>query len=155
MVAKFTISVNGKSRDVDVLPDTPLLWVLREQLDLPGTKYGCGLGGCGACTVLLGDRAQRSCQLPISEVRDQKITTIEGLSKDGSHPLQKAWMEEDVPQCGYCQTGQIMAAAGMLRSNPNPTDQDIDDLMSGNFCRCGTYDRIRKAIHRAIKEGAK
>lgn len=154
-MAKFTISVNGKNRDVDVLPDTPLLWVLRDQLGLLGTKYGCGLGGCGSCTVLLGDRAQRSCQLPMSEVRDQRITTIEGLSENGTHPVQKAWLEEDVPQCGYCQTGQIMAAAALLKGNPNPSDQDIDDLMGGNFCRCGTYDRMRKAIHRAAKEGVK
>lgn len=154
-MAKFTITVNGKQRDVDVLPDTPLLWVLRDQMGLTGTKYGCGLGGCGACTVLLGDAATRACQVPISEVKDKKVTTIEGLSADGSHPLQKAWMEEDVPQCGYCQTGQIMAAAGLLKQKPQPTDQDIDDLMSGNFCRCGTYDRIRKAIHLAAKGGTK
>lgn len=151
-MAKFTLTVNGKRSEVDVLPDTPLLWVLRDHLGLLGTKYGCGLGGCGACTVLIGDRATRCCQVPISELRDQNVTTIEGLSAKGDHPLQKAWQEEDVPQCGYCQSGQIMAAAALLKQNPNPTDEDIDSLMSGNFCRCGTYDRIRKAIHLAAKE---
>jgi len=151
-VAKFSLTVNGKRSEVDVLPDTPLLWVLRDPLGLLGTKYGCGLGGCGACTVLLGDRATRSCQIPISELRDQKVTTIEGLSSKGDHPLQLAWQEEDVPQCGYCQSGQIMAAAALLKQKPNPSDEDIDSLMSGNFCRCGTYDRIRKAIRLAAKE---
>ena len=153
-MAQFTISVNGKSQTVDVLPDTPLLWVLREQLGLYGTKYGCGLGGCGCCTVMVDGRATHSCQLPISEIRDRKVVTIEGVSVNGDHPVQKAWLEEDVPQCGYCQTGQIISAVALLTAKPKPTDEDIDELMASNFCRCGTYDRIRKAIHRAAKEMA-
>lgn len=129
----------------------PLLWVLRDILHLTGTKYGCGMAQCGACTVHLNGEAVRSCVTPVRRAENQTVITIEGLSKDGSHPLQRAWIEEDVPQCGYCQSGQIMAAAVLLRENPNPTDQDIDDAMSGNICRCGTYPRIRKAIHLAAK----
>ncbi len=151
-MAKFTLSVNGKNREVDVFPDTPLLWVLRDQLGLLGTKYGCGLGGCGACSVLLDDKSTRSCQTPISEVKTAKVVTIEGLSANGTHPVQKAWLDEDVPQCGYCQSGQIISTVALLKANPKPTDQDIDDLLGGNICRCGTYERIRKAIHRAAGE---
>jgi isoquinoline 1-oxidoreductase alpha subunit len=152
----ITLTVNNQSYTVDVEPTMPLLWVLRDVLHLTGTKYGCGMAQCGACTVHLNGEAVRSCVTPVSRAQDQKVITIEGLSGNSSHPLQKAWAEEDVPQCGYCQSGQIMAAAVLLRENPNPTDQDIDDAMSGNICRCGTYQRIRKAIHRAAslqKEG--
>lgn len=134
---------------VDVPSDTPLLWVLRDSLNLHGTKYGCGIGQCGACTVHLGGVAVRSCTLPVSGAVNQKITTIEGLSHDGSHPVQQAWREIDVPQCGYCQTGQIMSAAALLTKHPKPTDSDIDSAMNGNLCRCGTYLRIRQAIHKA------
>jgi len=130
-------------------PDTPLLWVLRDELRLTGTKYGCGEGQCGACTVHVDGAALRSCVVPVSSVARQKITTIEGLSSDGRHPVQRAWIEEDVPQCGYCQPGQMMTAASLLAYRPKPTDAEIDDAMSGNICRCGTYPRIRKAIHRA------
>lgn len=150
------LTINNKNFTVDIEPSTPLLWVLRDILHLTGTKYGCGMALCGACTVHLNGEAVRSCVTPVSRAAKQTITTIEGLSKDLSHPLQLAWIEEDVPQCGYCQSGQIMSAAVLLRENPNPTDQDIDDAMSGNICRCGTYQRIRKAIHRAAqiqKEG--
>jgi len=146
-VAKFT--VNGKAIDSAAAPDTPLLWVLREDLGLTGTKFGCGIGQCGACTVHIDGDAAKSCQLPISAVEGRSITTIEGLSDDGTHPLQVAWIEEQVPQCGYCQSGQIMAAAALLTDTPKPTDTDIDNAMSGNICRCGTYQRIRKAVHRA------
>jgi isoquinoline 1-oxidoreductase subunit alpha len=152
----ITLSVNNQSYTVDVEPTMPLLWVLRDVLHLTGTKYGCGMAQCGACTVHLNGEAVRSCVTPVSRAVGQKVITIEGLSSNSSHPLQRAWAEEDVPQCGYCQSGQIMAAAVLLRENPNPTDQDIDDAMSGNICRCGTYQRIRKAIHRAAslqKEG--
>jgi len=145
----FTLNVNGKSVTVDVPADMPLLWVLRDVLDLRGTKFGCGLGQCGACTVHMRGNAVRSCQTPVSTAAGAPITTIEGLSADGSHPLQRAWEELDVPQCGYCQAGQIMAAAAMLRRNARPTDADIDLAMSGNLCRCATYTRIREAIHRA------
>lgn len=145
----FQIRVNGKSNTVDVPADTPLLWVLRDVLDLKGTKYGCGLGLCGACTVHLGGQAVRSCMTPVSAATKAPITTLEGLSPDGSHPLQQAWLELDVPQCGYCQAGQIMNAAALLAKNPKPTDQDIDSAMHGNLCRCATYLRIRQAIHRA------
>ncbi len=145
----FQIRVNGKSNTVDVPADTPLLWVLRDILDLKGTKYGCGLGLCGACTVHLGGQAVRSCMTPVSAATKAPITTLEGLSPDGSHPLQQAWLELDVPQCGYCQAGQIMNAAALLAKNPKPTDQDIDSAMHGNLCRCATYLRIRQAIHRA------
>ena len=146
---RFTLNVNGKSSTVDVSPDMPLLWVLRDVLDLHGTKYGCGISQCGACTVHLGGRPVRSCQTTVSAAAGAQITTIEGLSPDGSHPLQLAWQEVDVPQCGYCQAGQIMSAAALLARNPKPTDRDIDTAMNGNLCRCATYLRIRQAIHRA------
>jgi aerobic-type carbon monoxide dehydrogenase small subunit (CoxS/CutS family) len=145
------LKVNGKDHAVDVSPDTPLLWVLRETLGLTGTKYGCGMALCGACTVHLDGEAVRSCVTPVSRAAGRKITTIEGLSPDLSHPLQRAWIAEDVPQCGYCQPGQIMAAAVLLRENPRPTDADIDEAMTGNICRCGTYQRIRRAIHLAAR----
>ena len=148
-MAKLTLTVNGRARTVNVDPDTPLLWVLRDELRLTGTKYGCGEGQCGACTVHVDGAAIRSCVTPVSSVARQKITTIEGLSPDGQHPVQRAWIEEDVPQCGYCQPGQIMTAASLLAFRSKPTDAEIDDAMSGNICRCGTYPRIRKAIHRA------
>ena len=148
-MAKLTLTVNGQARIVNVDPDTPLLWVLRDELSLTGTKYGCGEGQCGACTVHVDGAAIRSCVTPVSSVARQKVTTIEGLSPDGRHPVQRAWIEEDVPQCGYCQPGQIMTAASLLAFRSKPTDAEIDDAMSGNICRCGTYPRIRKAIHRA------
>jgi isoquinoline 1-oxidoreductase subunit alpha len=144
-----TFTLNGKSTTVNVDPQMPLLWVLRDTLDMTGTKFGCGMALCGACTVHINGEAARSCITPISSVQGKKVTTIEGLSTDGSHPVQKAWIAEDVPQCGYCQSGQIMSAAALLAKKPKPTDADIDDAMSGNICRCGTYQRIRKAIHRA------
>jgi aerobic-type carbon monoxide dehydrogenase small subunit (CoxS/CutS family) len=144
-----TFKVNGKSATVDVPPDMPLLWVLRDVLDLKGTKYGCGMAQCGACTVHLGNEAIRSCVTPVSKAAGAEVTTIEGLSTDGMHPLQRAWEELDVPQCGYCQAGQLMMAAALLAAVPKPTDADIDDAMDGNLCRCGTYLRIRAAIHRA------
>ncbi|GAB4250867.1 MAG: (2Fe-2S)-binding protein [Saprospiraceae bacterium] len=150
-MAKFNLSINGKQHEVDVDPSTPMLWVLRDHLDLVGTKYGCGIAQCGACTVLLGDVAVRSCSLPVSQVGQQKITTIEGLSENGDHPLQLAWLENDVPQCGYCQAGQIMNAAALLKANPNPTDEEIEAAMNGNICRCGTYTRIKKAIKAAAQ----
>jgi isoquinoline 1-oxidoreductase subunit alpha len=143
------LTVNGRSQTVDVPADTPLLWVLRDVLNLPGTKYGCGIGQCGACTVHLGGQPVRSCMTPVSSAANAKITTIEGLSADGTHPLQIAWKEIDVPQCGYCQAGQIMTAAALLVKHPTPTDQDIDTAMNGNLCRCGTYVRVRQAIHSA------
>jgi aerobic-type carbon monoxide dehydrogenase small subunit (CoxS/CutS family) len=143
------ILVNGKSHQVDVSSDTPLLWVLRENLGMTGTKFGCGIAQCGACTVHLDGQPTRSCVTPVAAAKGKKITTIEGLSADGSHPLQKAWIAEEVPQCGYCQSGQIMSAAALLATKPKPTDADIDSAMSGNICRCGTYQRIRRAIHRA------
>ena len=143
------LKVNRKAQSVDVNPDTPLLWVLRENLGLTGTKFGCGMALCGACTVHLDGQAVRSCVTPVSRAAGKEVTTIEGLSSDLSHPLQRAWIAHDVPQCGYCQSGQIMSAAVLLRENPKPTDADIDDAMSGNICRCGTYQRIRRAIHRA------
>jgi isoquinoline 1-oxidoreductase subunit alpha len=145
----ISLTVNGTSQHVDVSPDTPLLWVLRDNLGLTGTKYGCGMALCGACTVHVNGQATRSCVMPISAAAGKSVLTIEGLSHDGSHPLQRAWIAEEVPQCGYCQSGQIMAAAVLLRENPRPSDADIDDAMSGNICRCGTYQRIRRAIHRA------
>ena len=141
--------VNGKSASVDVDPAKPLLWVLREDLGLTGTKFGCGMALCGCCTVHLNGDAVRSCVTPVGRADGQKITTIEGLSSDLSHPVQQAWLAEQVPQCGYCQPGQMMSAACLLANNPNPSDTDIDDAMSGNLCRCGTYQRIRQAIHRA------
>jgi aerobic-type carbon monoxide dehydrogenase small subunit (CoxS/CutS family) len=146
---KYTLKVNGKTATVDVPPEMPLLWVLRDELDLKGTKYGCGIRQCGACTVHLRGSPVRSCSTPMSEVRDREITTIEGLSPDGTHPLQKAWDELDVPQCGYCQAGQIMSAAALLAKTPRPTNDDIDEAMNGNICRCATYPRIRAAIHKA------
>ena len=147
------LTVNGEEHTVDVSPDTPLLWVLCDTLGLTGTKYSCGIGLCGTCTVHVDGEAIRSCVTPVSEVTGQEITTIEGLSPDGTHPVQQAWTAENVVQCGYCQPGQIMAAAALLAKNPNPTDADIDAAMSGNLCRCGTYQRIRRAIHRAAEEG--
>jgi isoquinoline 1-oxidoreductase subunit alpha len=150
----FTLNVNGKSVTVDVPGDMPLLWVLRDVLDLRGTKFGCGLGQCGACTVHLRGNAVRSCQTAVSSAAGAAITTIEGLSPDGSHPLQRVWEELDVPQCGYCQAGQIMSAAALLRRNPRPSDADIDVAMSGNLCRCATYTRIREAILRAAGANA-
>ena len=145
----INLSVNRKPHSVDVNADTPLLWVLRENLGLTGTKFGCGMALCGACTVHLNGEAVRSCVTPVSRAAGKEVTTIEGLSPDLSHPLQRAWIAEDVPQCGYCQSGQIMSAAVLLRENSKPTDADIDDAMSGNVCRCGTYQRIRSAIHLA------
>jgi isoquinoline 1-oxidoreductase alpha subunit len=147
----ITFTLNGKSQSVDVDPQMPLLWVLRDTLNMTGTKFGCGMALCGACTVHINGEASRSCITPISAVAGKKITTIEGLSADGSHPVQQAWIEIDVPQCGYCQCGQIMSAAALLTKKATPTDADIDDFMSGNICRCGTYQRIRKAIHRAAE----
>jgi len=146
---KTSFKVNGKPVSVDVPEDMPLLWVLRDVLDLKGTKYGCGIAQCGACTVHVAGEAKRSCVTPVSRVAGAEVTTIEGLSADGSHALQRAWEELDVPQCGYCQAGQLMMAASLLASVPKPTDQDIDEAMDGNLCRCGTYLRIRAAIHRA------
>ncbi len=144
----YTLKVNGKTHSVDVPPDTPLLWVLRDVLDLPGTKFGCGIAQCGACTVHVKGTPIRSCSLPVSAVSGD-VTTIEGLSADGGHPVQRAWQEIDVPQCGYCQAGQIMSAAALLTKTPKPTDAQIDTAMNGNLCRCATYLRIREAIHRA------
>jgi aerobic-type carbon monoxide dehydrogenase small subunit (CoxS/CutS family) len=143
------LTVNQKAVQVDASPDTPLLWVLRDHLDLKGAKYSCGVGSCGCCTVLVDGRPVRSCITPVSAVANAKITTIEGLSADGSHPVQKAWRQVDVPQCGYCQSGQIMAAVALLQRTPKPTDEQIDTAMQGNLCRCGTYARIRQAIHTA------
>ena len=143
------LTVNNQTMQVDAAPDTPLLWVLREQLGLKGAKFGCGVGSCGACTVIVDGRAVRSCITKVSAVAGSKITTLEGLSADGTHPVQKAWDEVDVPQCGYCQSGQMMSAAALLEHTPKPTDAQIDTAMNGNLCRCGTYARIREAIHRA------
>ena len=147
----LTLNINKKTYNVDVDPDTPLLWVLRDTLGLVGTKYGCGIAQCGACTVHLNGETVRSCVTKVSRAAGQKVVTIEGLSANNDHPLQKAWIELDVPQCGYCQSGQLMSAAVLLRENSHPTDQDIDDAMDGNICRCGTYLRIRKAIHLAAE----
>jgi len=149
----YTLRINGQSKTVDVAPEMPLLWVLRDTLSLKGTKFGCGVGACGACTVQLNGMAVRSCQTPVSTVGNRDVKTIEGLSPDGSHPLQKAWMDLDVPQCGYCQAGQLMTAAALLAMTANPTDAEIDSAMTGNLCRCGTYVRIRKAIHQAANGG--
>lgn len=145
----ISLTVNGRRQTVDVAPDTPLLWVIRETLGLTGTKFGCGMALCGACTVHLDGEAIRSCVTPVSAAADRRVTTIEGLSPDATHPLQLAWVAEDVPQCGYCQSGQIMSAAALLARRPNPTDADIHAAMAGNLCRCGTYPRIRRAIQRA------
>jgi len=150
-MATYDLNVNGKSISVDVDSDTPLLWVLRDTIGLVGTKYGCGIAQCGACTVHIDGTASRACTVAISSVDDKSITTIEGLSENGDHPLQKAWRKHDVPQCGYCQAGQIMSAAALLKNNSRPSDTDIDDAMHGNICRCGTYTRIREAIKSAAK----
>ncbi len=154
----ISLKVNGKRYEVEVLPEIPLLWVIRENLGLTGTKFGCGMALCGACTVHVNGQAVRSCVTPVSSVVGKEIITIEGLSANGNHPVQRAWIAEDVPQCGYCHSGQIMSAAALLAENPKPTDADIDEAMSGNICRCGTYQRIRRAIHRAARmmaEGGK
>lgn len=148
-MAKYNLKINGKTRQVDVDPTTPVLWVLRDHLDMVGTKFGCGMAQCGACTIHLDGNAVRSCVLPVSSIGTQAITTIEGLSQNGDHPVQKAWVEHDVPQCGYCQAGQMMSAASLLKAVPNPSDEDIDAFMSGNICRCGTYTRIKAAIKTA------
>jgi isoquinoline 1-oxidoreductase subunit alpha len=148
-MAVFNLSVNGKKQQVDVDPATPMLWVLRDHLDLVGTKFGCGIAQCGACTIHLDGTAIRSCQMPVSAVGDKAITTIEGLSENGDHPVQKAWLEHDVPQCGYCQAGQIMTASALLASNPQPSDDEIEAAMNGNICRCGTYLRIKAAVKTA------
>ena len=151
----YSVTVNGQPRRVDVAPDTPLLWVLRDTLALTGTKYGCGLGVCGACTVHLDGEAARACSVAVSEVGARRVTTIEGLSSDGSHPVQRAWLAEDVAQCGYCQPGQIMQAVALLAKTPKPSDADVDAAMRDNICRCGTYQRVRRAIHRAAAERGK
>jgi isoquinoline 1-oxidoreductase alpha subunit len=153
-MALIRITVNGQSRAVDVVPDMPLLWIVRDELGLTGTKFGCGVGVCGACTLLEGKRAVRSCQIPAHEAAGRQFTTIEGLSADGSHPCQRAWLEVDVAQCGYCQPGMLMTACALLARKPVPTDDDIDGAMSDSVCRCGTYPRIRKAIHLASRLGA-
>lgn len=151
-MAVFDLNINGIKQQVDVDPSTPVLWVLRDHLNLVGTKYGCGIAQCGACTIHLNGAAMRSCMLPVAQVGNQPITTIEGLTEKGDHPLQEAWLEHDVPQCGYCQAGQIMSAAALLKSNPSPTDADIDAAMNGNICRCGTYTRIKAAIKTAANK---
>ncbi len=151
-MAKYSLKINGKTQKLDVDPSTPMLWVLRDHLNMPGTKYGCGIAMCGACTVHLNGVAIRSCQMPVSAVGKQEIRTIEGLSENGTHPVQEAWLEHDVAQCGYCQSGQIMSAVALLKTNPKPNDEDIDAAMSGNICRCGTYLRIKEAIKTAAKK---
>lgn len=151
-MANFTLNVNGQKHEVDVDPTTPILWVLRDHLKLVGAKYGCGIAVCGSCTIHLEGVAMRSCMLPVSQVGNQAVTTIEGLSENGDHPVQKAWLEHDVAQCGYCQTGQIMNAAAFLNSNPNPSDEEIEAAMNGNICRCGTYTRIKAAIRTAAEK---
>tara|TARA_A100000171_G_scaffold43563_1_gene45683 strand:+ start:2146 stop:2601 length:456 start_codon:yes stop_codon:yes gene_type:complete len=148
-MTSIQLNINGKQMSVDVDPNTPLLWVLRDHLSLKGTKYGCGISQCGACTVHLNGTAIRSCSFPVSAAVNQPITTIEGLSENGDHPVQKAWLEMDVAQCGYCQPGQIMSAVALLKANPSPTDQEIESSMNGNFCRCGTYVRIKQAVKKA------
>jgi aerobic-type carbon monoxide dehydrogenase small subunit (CoxS/CutS family) len=150
-MAQYNLTINGKSLSVDVDPNTPMLWVLRDHLDMVGTKFGCGIAQCGACTIHLDGAAIRSCQLPVSAAEGAEITTIEGISENGDHPVQKAWLEHDVPQCGYCQAGQIMSAVALLKDNPTPSDEDIDNAMNGNICRCGTYTRIKAAIKTAAK----
>ena len=152
-MAKYTLTVNGEARSVEADPTMPLLWVLRDLLELTGTKYSCGIGQCGTCTVHLNGAPIRSCSFPVSAAASQPITTIEGLSANGDHPVQAAWQKVDVPQCGYCQAGQIMSATALLASTPNPTDEEIDASMSGNICRCGTYQRIKAAIHLAADKG--
>ena len=152
-MATYNLNINGKMQTVEADSDTPILWVLRDAVGLVGTKYGCGIAQCGACTIHLDGQAMRSCQLPVSAVEGKKITTIEGLSADASHPLQEAWREHDVPQCGYCQAGQIMNAASLLSNNSSPSDEDIDNAMRGNICRCGTYNRIKAAIKTAAGNG--
>lgn len=149
---RISLVINGRSHTVDVPAEMPVLWVIRDVVGLTGTKYGCGIAQCGACTVHLNGRPVRSCTTPVSAVGDQEVTTIEGISSDGSHPVQRAWIAEDVPQCGYCQSGQIMSAAALLAEHAKPTDDEIDAAMAGTICRCGTYDRIRRAIHRAATE---
>lgn len=149
----FQLTVNGQARSVEADADTPLLWILRDELNLVGTKYGCGIAQCGACTVHVNGTAMRSCSLPVSNAVNQDITTIEGLSEKGDHPVQQAWREHDVPQCGYCQAGQMMSAAALLKENPNPSDTDINEAMRGNICRCGTYNHIRDAVKSAAKMG--
>jgi isoquinoline 1-oxidoreductase alpha subunit len=151
-MATFNLKINGETKKVDVDPKTPVLWVLRDHLNMTGTKYGCGIAACGACTIHLNGTAVRSCLLPVSAIGNQEITTIEGLSANGDHPVQKAWLELDVAQCGYCQTGQIMSAAALLKSTPRPTEAQIESAMSGNICRCGTYLRIKAAILAAAKQ---
>ena len=148
-MASFSLKINGTQHQVDVDPSTPILWVLRDHLELTGTKYGCGIAQCGACTIHLNGNATRACQVPVSAVKDNEITTIEGLSENANHPLQEAWIAHDVPQCGYCQAGQIMSAASLLKKNPSPTDDEIASAMNGNICRCGTYTRIKQAIKNA------
>ncbi len=150
-MASYIINVNGNDHSVNVDEDTPILWVLRDTLNLVGTKYGCGIAQCGACTIHIDGAAARSCSLPIGAATGKKTTTIEGLSEDGTHPLQQAWIEHDVPQCGYCQAGQIMTAAALLADNTNPSDEEIEDTMHGNLCRCGTYNRIKAAVKTAAK----
>jgi aerobic-type carbon monoxide dehydrogenase small subunit (CoxS/CutS family) len=145
-MAQYTLFVNGETKTVEVDPSTPMLWVLRDHLDLVGTKFGCGIAQCGACTIHLNGTAVRSCQLPVSVVGNGEVITIEGLSENGDHPVQLAWIKQDVPQCGYCQAGQIMTATALLKQNPNPTDEEIESAMAGNLCRCGTYVRIKKAV---------
>ncbi len=147
----ITFSLNGKTVRLDLEPDTPVLWAIRDEIGLTGTKFGCGIGQCGACTVQLDGTPVRSCQLPVTALEGRSVTTVEGLSPDGPHPLQRAWVELSVPQCGYCQSGQLMSAAALLAKKPDPTDDDIDAAMSGNICRCGTYNQIRAAIHRAAE----
>ena len=155
-MATYQLNINSETREVEAVPNTPLLWVLRDNLGLTGTKYGCGVAQCGACTVHLDGNPVRSCSTPVSTIGNKKVTTIEGLaSSDALHPVQQAWMEENVPQCGYCQSGQIMSAVALIEKNPAPNDSDIEAAMSGNICRCGTYERIRKAIKRASNTAAK
>ena len=151
-MAEIKLNINDEQKAVNVTEDTPLLWVLRDHLNLKGTKFGCGIAQCGACTVNIDGVAMRSCVLPISQLKDQKITTIEGLSNEGTHPVQQAWLEHDVAQCGYCQAGQIMTATALLNDNPNPSDNDISSAMTGNICRCGTYTRIKDAVKTAAKK---
>ena len=154
-MSKHSLNINGKTRRVDVAPDTPLLWVLRDTLDLAGTKFGCGTGDCGACMVLIDGVPTRSCLTPVSAIGRKQVTTIEGLDSKAAHPLQQAWQELDVPQCGYCQSGQILSAAALLKEHPKPTDDEIDGAMAGNLCRCATYVRIRAGIHRAAEIAGK